>query len=70
MDPRLEGSETETDVPPDVLRGLGQITRPGGLLRAARRPQTGSDGKLGREPGAPPRDGQTGSSPGSGGPRN
>ena len=28
MDPHLEGSETETDIPPDVLRGLGQITRP------------------------------------------
>ena len=70
VDPRLEGSEMETDIPPDVLRGLGQITRPGGLLRAAWRPQTGSDGKPGREPGALPRDGQTGSSPGSGSPRN
>ena len=28
VDPHLEGSETETDIPPDVLRGLGQITRP------------------------------------------
>ncbi|CAI9165630.1 unnamed protein product [Rangifer tarandus platyrhynchus] len=41
----------------------------GGLLRAARQPQTGSDGKSGRDPGAPPRDGQTDSSPGSGAPR-
>ena len=32
VDPPLEGSEMETDIPPDVLKGLGQIIRPGGLL--------------------------------------
>ena len=32
VDPPLEGSEMETDIAPDVLKGLGQIIRPGGLL--------------------------------------
>lgn len=55
--PPLEGSETETDIPPDVLKGLGQITRPGGLLSP-----NGLRWETRQRTGAPPRDGQTGSS--------
>ena len=70
MDPRLEGSETERDIPPDVRRGLGQITRPERTSESSTAAPDELRRETGQRPGASPRDGQTDSSPGSGAPRN